>query len=105
MPWAACNILEAGFDGHIISFRIKMLGTLEKSDNKVCCEPQLPATFDGYSVNGPFGIALFGLQSNQFSHTYTLHTKLISGMALWDLLQIQMVQWSGFDKDQHMIQL
>lgn len=103
--WAACDIPEAGLDGHIVPSSIKALGTLEKSDSEVCCEPQLPAPFDGYSGNSPFAITPFFLQSNQFSNTHTLHTKLISGMALWDLLQIQMVQWSVFDEDQHMMQL
>lgn len=95
----------AGPDAHIVPSGIKTLGTLEKSDKNVCCEPQLPATFDGYSGNSPFGITPFFLQSNQFSNMHTLHTNLIAGMALWDLLQVQMVQWSGFDKDQNMMQL
>ena len=104
LPWAACGKPEARPDGHIVPSSIKTLGTLGKSDNKVCCEPQLPATFDRYAGNSAFGINPFFFQSNQFSNVHTLHTELISGMALWDLFQIWMVQWSGLDKDQHMMQ-
>lgn len=82
-----------------------MLVTLVKSDNEVCCEPQLPAIFDGLAGNSPFGMTLFFFFFLSFkatdSVTHRLHTKLISGMDMCVLLQIQMVLWSGFGKDQH----
>lgn len=48
-------------------------------------------------------LLLFSIKET--SNTHTLHTKLISGMALCNLLQIQMAHWSAFDNDQHMMQL
>lgn len=97
----AGGMLEAGTGGHTVPPSRKTLLMLEKSDNELCCEPWLTAVFDGFSGNSPFRITPFFPFKAIISVAHTLHTRVISGMAFWDLLQIQMVQESVFDKDQH----
>lgn len=78
----ASGRLEAGLDAHAVPSSRKMLLMLEKSDYELCCEPWLTAAFDGFSGNSPFGITPFFSFKAIISVAHTMHTKLISGMAL-----------------------
>lgn len=69
----ASGMLEAGPGGHTVPSSRKMQLTLEKSDNELCCEPRLPAVFDGFSENSPFGITPFFSSKQSFQ----LHTRCI----------------------------